>query len=70
MVWSLFSVAVLLLLSAVLPIWSVFLATRVLIGLTVSGVAAVAMTYIGEEVAAKDVGFAMDSIFPELRLAV
>jgi len=59
MVWSLFSVAVLLLLSAVLPVWSVFLATRVLIGLTVSGVAAVAMTYIGEEVAAKDVGFAM-----------
>ena len=59
MVWSLFSVALLLLLSAVLPVWSVFLATRVLIGLTVSGVAAVAMTYIGEEVAAKDVGFAM-----------
>jgi len=59
MVWSLFSVSVLLLLSAVLPVWSVFLATRVLIGLTVSGVAAVAMTYIGEEVAAKDVGFAM-----------
>ena len=41
MVWSLFSVALLLLLSAVLPVWSVFLATRVLIGLTVSGVAAV-----------------------------
>ena len=59
MVWSLFWVAVLLLLSAVLQVWSVFLATRVLIGLTVSGVAAVAMTYIGEEVAAKDVGFAM-----------
>ncbi|MEK5768010.1 MFS transporter [Acinetobacter schindleri] len=59
MVWSLFSVSVLLLLSAVLSVWSVFLATRVLIGLTVSGVAAVAMTYIGEEVAAKDVGFAM-----------
>ena len=59
MVWSLFSVSVLLLLSALLPIWSVFLATRVLIGLTVSGVAAVAMTYIGEEVAEKDVGFAM-----------
>ena len=47
MVWSLFSVSVLLLLSALLPIWSIFLATRVLIGLTVSGVAAVAMTYIG-----------------------
>lgn len=59
MFWSLFSVSVLLLLSAILPIWSVFLTTRVMIGLTVSGVAAVAMTYIGEEVAAKDVGFAM-----------
>ena len=59
MVWSLFSVSVLLLLSAVLPVWSVFLATRILIGLTVSGVAAVAMTYIGEEVAAKDIGLAM-----------
>lgn len=59
MVWSLFSVSVLLLLSVLLPIWSIFLATRVLIGLTVSGVAAVAMTYIGEEVAEQDVGFAM-----------
>ncbi len=59
MVWSLFSVSVLLLLSALLPIWSIFLATRVLIGLTVSGVAAVAMTYIGEEVVEQDVGFAM-----------
>lgn len=59
MVWSLFSVSLLLLLSALLPIWSIFLATRVLIGLTVSGVAAVAMTYIGEEVAEQDVGFAM-----------
>ncbi len=59
MVWSLFSVSVLLLLSAVLPIWSVFLVTRVFIGLTVSGVAAVAMTYIGEEVAEQDIGFAM-----------
>lgn len=59
MVWSLFLVSVLLLLSAILPIWSVFLTTRVMIGLTVSGVAAVAMTYIGEEIAEKDIGFAM-----------
>src|SRR5690606_25816423 len=55
MVWSLFSVSVLLLLSAILPIWSVFLTTRIMIGLTVSGVAAVAMTYIGEEIAEKDI---------------
>ncbi|MDM1781707.1 MFS transporter [Acinetobacter sp. 10FS3-1] len=59
MVWSLFSVSLLLLLSAVLPIWPVFLSTRIMIGLAVSGVAAVAMTYIGEEIAEKDIGFAM-----------
>ena len=59
MVVSLFSASTLLLLSSLLPIWSVFLATRMLIGLAVSGVASVAMTYIGEEIAAKDVGFAM-----------
>lgn len=59
MVGSLFTVAVLLLCSAVLPNWTAFLCMRVLIGCAVSGVAAVAMTYIGEEVAAKDVGLAM-----------
>ena len=59
MAWSLFSTAILLILSSRLPIWEVFLLTRVLIGLAVSGVASVAMTYIGEEVAEKDVGFAM-----------
>ena len=36
-----------------------FLTTRIFIGLAVSGVAAVAMTYIGEEIAQKDIGFAM-----------
>lgn len=36
-----------------------FLGTRIFIGLAVSGVAAVAMTYIGEEIAQKDIGFAM-----------
>ncbi|QIO10115.1 MFS transporter [Acinetobacter lanii] len=59
MVISLFSTASLLILSSRLAIWEVFLITRMLIGLAVSGVASVAMTYIGEEVAAKDVGFAM-----------
>lgn len=59
MVLSLFSTATLLILSSQLPVWEVFLLTRVLIGFAVSGVASVAMTYIGEEVAAKDVGFAM-----------
>ncbi|KKW78561.1 hypothetical protein AAV97_10365 [Acinetobacter sp. Ag2] len=56
---SLFSTATLLLISSLLPYWEIFLATRMLIGLAVSGVASVAMTYIGEEIAQKDVGFAM-----------
>lgn len=56
---SLFSTASLLLLSAFLPYWEIFLATRMMVGLAVSGVASVAMTYIGEEIAQKDVGFAM-----------
>lgn len=56
---SLFLSAILLVFSSLFPIWSVFLTTRVLIGLTVSGVAAVAMTYIGEEIAQKDIGLAM-----------
>ena len=59
MVWSLAFIAILLMFSSILPVWSVFLLTRILIGLCVSGVAAVAMTYIGEEIAEKDIGFAM-----------
>nr|WP_174506944.1 MFS transporter [Acinetobacter sp. Marseille-Q1620] len=59
MVISLFSTSILLLLSSFLPYWEVFLTTRMFIGLAVSGVASVAMTYIGEEIADKDVGFAM-----------
>ena len=59
MVFSLFLTSSLLILSSRLPVWEVFLLTRVLIGLAVSGVASVAMTYIGEEVDAKDVGYAM-----------
>jgi len=59
MVISLFSTAILLLVSALFPVWEIFLLSRMLIGLAVSGVASVAMTYIGEEIAQKDVGFAM-----------
>ncbi|OTG83158.1 MFS transporter [Acinetobacter sp. ANC 4558] len=59
MVIALFSVAILLLISAFLPFWSLFLVVRVFIGIAVSGVAAVAMTYIGEEIAQKDIGLAM-----------
>ena len=56
---SLFSTATLLLISSFLPYWEIFLATRMMVGLAVSGVASVTMTYIGEEIAQKDVGFAM-----------
>lgn len=59
MLSGLFAAAFLLMLSAILPYWTFFLASRVFIGLAVSGVAAVAMTYIGEEIAEKDVGLAM-----------
>lgn len=59
MVFALFSTSSLLLISAMFPHWSFFLATRILLGLSVSGVASVAMTYIGEEIAQKDVGYAM-----------
>lgn len=59
MVVSLFSTASLLLISSLFPVWEIFLLSRMLIGLAVSGVASVAMTYIGEEIAEKDVGFAM-----------
>lgn len=59
MVWALFLTALLLILSSLFPIWEVFIGTRVLIGFAVSGVAAVAMTYIGEEIAQQDIGLAM-----------
>lgn len=59
MAFSLFSTAILLILSSRLPIWEIFIGTRILVGLAVSGVASVAMTYIAEEVAAQDIGFAM-----------
>lgn len=59
MVISLFSTSVLLFISSFLPYWEIFLVIRMMIGLAISGVASVAMTYIGEEIAQKDVGFAM-----------
>lgn len=59
MVTALFLAASLSIISSIFPLWEIFLVNRVLIGLSVSGVAAVAMTYIGEEIAQKDIGFAM-----------
>ncbi|WP_180049905.1 MULTISPECIES: MFS transporter [unclassified Acinetobacter] len=59
MVTALFLAASLSIISSIFPLWKIFLLNRVLIGLSVSGVAAVAMTYIGEEIEQKDIGFAM-----------
>ncbi|CAM4169692.1 MFS transporter [Acinetobacter pragensis] len=59
MAYALCLASSLLIISSFFPIWEVFLFTRILIGLMVSGVAAVAMTYIGEEIADQDIGFAM-----------
>ncbi|MET0269519.1 MAG: MFS transporter [Sphingomonas sp.] len=56
---SLLTAAVLTILSAVLPGWTVFLAFRVLIGLSLAGIPAVAMAYIAEEVDGGSIGPAM-----------
>ena len=42
--------------------FKIFLTTRIFIGLAVSGVAAVAMTYIGGD-RTKDIGFAMGYVY-------
>jgi MFS transporter, YNFM family, putative membrane transport protein len=59
MVASLVSSAVLTIVSAALPNWTALLAARALAGITLSGLPAVAMTYVSEEVHPKSVGLAM-----------
>jgi MFS transporter, YNFM family, putative membrane transport protein len=59
MVVALFASAVLTLAAAVAPSWPVLLVLRALAGLTLSGVPAVAMAYLGEEMEAKAIGLAM-----------
>ncbi|HEX7382182.1 MAG TPA: MFS transporter [Nevskiaceae bacterium] len=59
MVASIMSSAVLVLVSAVTPGWHSFLLTRTLLGITVSGLPAVAMTYLAEEVDAESIGLGM-----------
>jgi YNFM family putative membrane transporter len=59
MVASLLSSAVLVLASAVMPTWASLLAVRTLLGLTLSGLPAVAMTYLGEEMHADSIGLGM-----------
>jgi YNFM family putative membrane transporter len=59
MVASLFASALLTLLSAAAPNWMSFLLARMLIGITLSGLPAVAMAYVSEEVDTKSIGLAM-----------
>jgi YNFM family putative membrane transporter len=59
MIVSLFAASLLTLLSAFAPDWSLLLASRLLIGLALSGVPAVAMAYVAEEVDGGSIGAAM-----------
>ncbi|MFA7901926.1 MFS transporter [Pseudomonas aeruginosa] len=45
--------------SALMPSWELVLATRALVGLSLSGLAAVAMTYLSEEIHPQHIGLAM-----------
>ncbi|MBE1162940.1 MFS transporter [Dyella acidiphila] len=59
MVASLLSSAVLVLLSALMPNWYALLTIRTLLGITLSGLPAVAMTYLTEEMHAESIGLGM-----------
>ncbi|UPG96001.1 MFS transporter [Luteibacter aegosomatissinici] len=59
MLASLLSSSVLVLLTAVTPSWGLLLAARALLGVTLAGLPAVAMTYLSEEVHGESLGFAM-----------
>ncbi|WP_201859264.1 MFS transporter [Microvirga soli] len=59
MVASLLLSALLTLLSALAPNWTSLLMARMLIGITLSGLPAVAMAYVSEEVDPKSIGLAM-----------
>jgi YNFM family putative membrane transporter len=59
MVWAMYGAGVLTLLTAVAPGWHAILALRLMTGLALAGVPAVAMAYVSEEVDAGSVGAAM-----------
>jgi MFS transporter, YNFM family, putative membrane transport protein len=59
MVASLLVSAALVLVTAMMPDWTALLAVRTLLGLTLSGLPAVAMTYLGEEMDAESIGLGM-----------
>lgn len=56
---SLFAGSVLAVVSAVVPGWHTLLVVRFLIGIAISGIPAIAMTYVAEEVDASSLGGAM-----------
>jgi YNFM family putative membrane transporter len=59
MVWAMYGAGVLTLLTAIAPGWNTVLLLRLLTGLALAGVPAVAMAYVSEEVDAGSVGSAM-----------
>ena len=59
MVVSLFASALLTLLSAAAPGWHALLLARILLGISLSGLPAVAMAYVSEEVEPRSIGLAM-----------
>ncbi|EPJ77363.1 general substrate transporter [Pseudomonas sp. CFII64] len=59
MVLSLFSAAIFTLAGGMVPSWEGVLITRALVGLSLSGLAAVAMTYLSEEIHPNHIGLAM-----------
>jgi len=59
MVASLLASAVLVLVTAMMPDWTALLVVRTLLGLTLSGLPAVAMTYLSEEMHVESIGLGM-----------
>ncbi|WP_426689734.1 MFS transporter [Rhodanobacter ginsengiterrae] len=59
MVASLLASALLVLVTAVMPTWTALLIVRSLLGLTLSGLPAVAMTYVSEEMHPESIGLGM-----------
>ncbi|MFJ2366615.1 MFS transporter [Pseudomonas sp. NPDC087697] len=59
MVTALFAAALCTLASAMMPSWQGVLVMRALVGLSLSGLAAVAMTYLSEEIHPQHIGLAM-----------
>ncbi|AHL31780.1 membrane protein [Pseudomonas brassicacearum] len=59
MVAALFAASVCTIASAMMPTWHGVLLLRALVGLSLSGLAAVAMTYLSEEIHPKHIGLAM-----------